>query len=367
MNKSTKKPLKNILAIAGSAGLDYERIKHLFKSAPYKVDIFIVDKQKKLASFTDLWNKIRSKKYDMIFLEGSGLTGSLAAILAENFYKIPFIISTGDPISSFFSITISNFWGILMTCYEKILIKNAACYIGWTPYLTGRAISLGAKKAFTIEGGVDSKKFKPLHPKEKNSLKKKLKLNKLVIGVSGSLVWSAKQQYSYGLELIKILPYLKRTDISVLIIGDGPARSRLESLITDKNRSKVVFTGRISPNDMPKYLSLLDIGLVTQTLDKLGNFRLTTKLPEYLACSVCVAMSPIPGFFDYLWPNGIVLPNSHPASNEFTQELAKIVDDLNFGQINKFKRTGRQLAASRFDYRFLAKKLLTVLNSQINQ
>lgn len=366
MKKSTRLQSKNILAIAASAGPDYERIKHLFKNCPHRVEICIVDKQKKISTLSTLWHRIKKENYDYIFLEGSGLTGGLAAILAKKVYRIPFIVSAGDPISSFFSVTKSNFLGLIMGLYEKILIRAATCYIGWTPYLTGRAIELGARNAFTIEGGVDLKQFKPLDQKKKIDLKKRLNLNKLVVGVSGSLIWSKKQHYSYGLELIRMLTYLKRKDVSVLIIGDGPARSRLESLVLKKYRSKVVFTGRVSPKEMPEYLGLLDIGLVTQTLDQLGNFRLTTKLPEYLACGVCVAMSPIPGFFDYLWPNGISLPFDHPASTKFAQVLSKTIDDLNFDRINKYKKEGRRLAVEKFDYDILAKKLSTILDSELN-
>ena len=55
----------------------------------------------------------------------------------------------------------------------------------------------------------------------------------LICGVVGSLQWTPRQQYCYGLELVEMLQYLRREDVSVLIVGDGDGRSILEERIPD--------------------------------------------------------------------------------------------------------------------------------------
>src|SRR5262249_25044776 len=113
---------------------------------------------------------------------------------------------------------------------------------------------------------------------------------------------------------------------------------------------------RLGQDAISDAISAMDIGFVTQTLDGLGNFRLTTKLPEYLACGVPVAMSPIPGFYDYVAPAGWALPACHPATAEFHEQCAAWLDCLDRIEMTEKAAQARHIAERHFDYDQLGKR-----------
>ena len=217
------------------------------------------------------------------------------------------------------------------------------------------ALAMGAKRGVTVEGGVDLNQFQPASPVERSSWRRKWNIptSHLVCGVVGSLKWTPRQSYCYGLELIETLKHLRREDVTMLIVGDGDGRARLERALPDNLRARVIFTGRVQPVDVPEAINSMDIGFIAQTLDVLGNYRLTTKLPEYLACGVPVAMSPTPGFYDYAAPAGWALPAHHPASAQFHSACAAWLDTLNNDEIRARAAYARPIAAQRFDYQML--------------
>ena len=48
--------------------------------------------------------------------------------------------------------------------YEKLLYRHCTGFIGWTPYLAGMALKMGAPRAVTVEGAVDTSVFNSLRP-----------------------------------------------------------------------------------------------------------------------------------------------------------------------------------------------------------
>lgn len=289
-------------------------------------------------------------EWDLIYLESTGLSGGLPLIGARG--KIRYIVSSGDPVAGFFHATQGPLMGSLFGVYERALYRNSQAFVGWTPYLAGRALELGAPRAITIEGAVNTRVFHPYPPERRADVRVRFGLpqDHLVCGVVGSLNWVPRHQYSYGLELIHILQKLRRSDVSLLIVGDGSGRSELERRLPEGLRSRVVFTGRLTETEVVDAMNAMDIGFITQTLDQLGSYRLTTKLPEYLACGLPVAMSPIPGCYDYLADAGWALPAAHPASDEFASGCAAWLDALTATERERVASKARPLAESRFDY-----------------
>ena len=99
----------------------------------------------------------------------------------------------------------------------------------------------------------------------------------------------------------------------------------------------------------------MDIGFVT-LFGEMGNYRLTTKLPEYLACGVPVAMSPTAGFYDYASTGGWALPEYHPSSAQFHQHCAQWLDKLTWDEVLEKKKLALKLTRNRFDYNVVSPK-----------
>ncbi|CAN1211483.1 Glycosyltransferase [Tumidithrix helvetica PCC 7403] len=362
----SKAPKVLCLNTGGEGSLDSRRSKSLGSRLQAEVTYLDLNRKiGKLSASKEIWQVITSTKWDLIYQEGSGIAGGINLIRAAQNWQQPYIISTGDPIGGFFRVTKGMAIGNLMEIYERSLYKHCTAFIGWTPYLTGAAIKLGAKRAITIEGGAEFEVFKPRSLTEKSVLREKYGIPQehLVCGVVGSLQWNKRNAYSYGYELIESLKLVKRSDLTILIVGDGDSRERLQSLVPESLRSRAIFTGRLLPNEVVEAMNVMDIGFVTQTLDELGNFRLTTKLPEYLACGVPVAMSPIPGFYDYdVVSAGWALPAYHPASHEFHTRCAQWLDNLTWEDVKAKADKAPAIAQKYFNYEEIAHRFATFVH-----
>jgi glycosyltransferase involved in cell wall biosynthesis len=295
---------------------------------------------------------LESEPWDLVYQESTGIAGGLSLIRAARRKGLRYIVSTGDPVGGFFRTVRGPLWGSAFERYERALYRHCAGFIGWTPYLTGMALKMGARRAVTIEGAVDTKRFRARPAEERRAMKPRFGLDPdhIVCGVVGSLKWTPRQQYAYGLELVRMMHHVRREDVSVLIVGDGDARTRLEAEIPRGMEGRVVFAGRVPEDEVVLALNAIDVGFITQTLDGLGSYRLTTKLPEYLACGVAVAMSPVPGFFDYARDAGWPLPAMHPADETFPREVARWIDTLERSEIEERAARGPAIARARFEY-----------------
>lgn len=329
------------------------RARHLTEALDADVTLFDVDKsQSRLVNIQSIWSLLRSRRWDLVYQESTGIAGGLPLIAARLAWGQPFVVSSGDPVSGYFRTVNGPVAGGVFDLYERALYRSCAGFIGWTPYLTGRALHLGAPRGVTVEGAADLELFLPFDAEARRAARTEfgVPLDHVVCGVVGSLTWTPRQQYCYGLELVEMLKYLHRSDVTVLIVGDGSGRPILEERIPPDLRHRVVFTGRVPESDVVRVLNAMDVGFLTQTLDGLGNYRLTTKLPEYLATGLPVAMSPIPGLYDYVLDCAWALPAAHPASDTFHRGCAAWLDQLTLEAIAQKAAAARPTAEERFDY-----------------
>src|SRR5581483_5840630 len=87
-----------------------------------------------------------------------------------------------------------------------------------------------------------------------------------------------------GWDLIEALRLPRDKPVKGIIIGDGSGISRLKARCKQYEiEDKVVFLGFVPYDDLPLYLSMIDVCLSTQTNDIVGQVRTTGKLPLYLA------------------------------------------------------------------------------------
>lgn len=353
------------IVTAGQGGQDERRVLRLTKEIGIPVTYHYVDKKaSKLSEMLKIRKLLRSKKWDLVYQEGTGIASGINLIIASVLHKQQFVVSSGDPIAGYFYTKYGRPISDLFGVYERWLYSSCAGFIGWTPYLTGVAMHMGAPDAITVEGGAELSVFKAFDSSTKESLHQKYSIpnHHIVCGVAGSLNWVKRQSWCQGYELVQTLKYLKRNDVSMLIVGDGSGKSLLEDAIPPHLKSRVIFTGRVSEAEVVEAINVMDIGFIALVIDKLGNFRLSTKLPEYLACGSAVAMSPVPGYYDYASTAGWSLPASHPGSEEFHRACAAWLDNLTWDDINNRKKRALDIARSRFSYEVIKPKFETFIS-----
>jgi hypothetical protein len=329
-----------------------------------------VDKNDRKGSSKKLWAIITQRPWRLIYQESTGIAGGMNLIRAARERGIRYVVSSGDPIEGFFRVTKGVVHGKTFGVYERLLMRHSAGFIGWTPYLTGRALELGAPRGVTVEGAVDLSVFHTLPESERETIRDEYKIPRghLVCGIVGSLLWNPRQNYCYGLELVEAAKRLKRDDVSFLIVGDGTGRAVLEERVPAGMRHRVIFTGRVPEQEVVRTMNAMHIGFITQSLDELGSYRLTTKMPEYLATGLPIGISPIPGYFDYIGEAaGYALPGFHPASAQFHDGLAAWLETVDRADVESKRAACRRIAEERFDYDKIAARFRSFVEYVLSQ
>lgn len=322
----------NILLFAtqGHGGNDEDRIQSLMSSQRY--ELFKFDKKHKVRMFFNLIRAIKNNRYPLVVMEGSGIAGGLALITSKLLFNQSFILSSGDNITGFLKSKYPLFAPIFFF-YEFLLYRLSNGFIGWTPYLCGRALTFGAPKTVTVPGwGIKNSECK----ESKEDLKKKLELpqNKIIVGIVGSLNWNNKKGYCYGYELAKASKLVTNNQIHFLIVGGGTGLEKLKSIC---NKEKVSFTGQVKRSDLWKYYRVMDIGSLPQSLDQLGIYRYSTKLAEYFQFLVPIITGQLPMAYDIAYPFSWRIEGKYPWDDEYIQSLASVLNNISVSGLEEKK------------------------------
>src|SRR5208337_1279843 len=105
-------------------------------------ELFLFDRVHKLRMFRLLLLKMWRVRPDLVVMEGTGIAGGTALILARTGFGQRYVVSSGDAVGPWVG-TRSRLLGPVFGLYERVLCRLAAGFIGWTPYLVGRALTFG--------------------------------------------------------------------------------------------------------------------------------------------------------------------------------------------------------------------------------
>jgi glycosyltransferase involved in cell wall biosynthesis len=331
-------------ATQGAGHIEDERIQALL--GEFDVEAFAFDRAYKLRSALRLARTGFSQRPDLIVMEGTGTAGGLVLLALRLLLGVPYVVSSGDAVGPFLGLH-SRLLGVLGWVYERLLCRCCAGFVGWTPYLAGRAMTFGAPRAMTAPGWTRSA------PREAARARIRAELGipeqAIVVGLAGSLHWNERVGYVYGAELVKAVRRTDRTDLVACILGDGDGRARLQQLAGEDLGGRVLLPGRVAPELVPDYLAAFDIGSLSQSVDPVGAFRYTTKLSEYLAVGLPVITGEVPLAYDldegYLWR----LTGDAPWSEAFIQALAALLAGLGHAEIETRRAAAAAACAGVFD------------------
>jgi len=168
--------------------------------------------------------------------------------------EIKTILNGRLSIKSFLTIPI---WLKLFLLDEPTIYANADKIISVSKELGEdlvRQYKIQKERLIVIPNGIDTTKFKPMGS---DVLKRDLNLTdeKLIVSVGRIDEQKGFQQ------LIKILPDIsKKYNVKLIVVGTGPYLRNLK-LMAEKSGllDRVIFTGRVTDEDLPKYYNLADV------------------------------------------------------------------------------------------------------------
>lgn len=77
-----------------------------------------------------------------------------------------------------------------------------------------------------------------------------------------------------------------RSDVSLMLVGDGPDRGKYESLCRERGRNHVHFVGHVDPMELPRYFAMADVFVFPTFSDTFGAV-----LSEAMAAELAVVAS----------------------------------------------------------------------------
>ncbi len=159
-----------------------------------------------------------------------------------------------------------------------------------------------------------------------------------------------------GLELvINSMQYLN--DVVFRIIGDGDILHDLEGLVAGLGmESKVIFTGRIPPDELVQYTVKADIGIsLEENLGMNYYYALPNKLFDYISANIPVVVSDFPEMGSLVKKYDIGIATNIRNARELASLFRSMLEDTE--SIRRWKRNLRR-AASELCWEKEEKKLL---------
>src|SRR5439155_25107589 len=198
----------------------------------------------KARSGWQLLKTICTRRAALRVMEGTGIGGGLAVMLGRLLARVPYVGSSGDAVGPYLSGRMPML-APLFALYERMLCRYSAGFIGWTPYLVGRALTFGAPRAVTAPGWQDCDCSDAERAAARQRIRAALNIgaDEIVFGIAGTPDWNPRVGYCYGYELVHAAVRARRRGLRVLIVGDGTGRKHLEHAAAAEPGNSGLLTG----------------------------------------------------------------------------------------------------------------------------
>jgi glycosyltransferase involved in cell wall biosynthesis len=296
---------------------------------------------------------------DVIYVMDTAYTGVLAGCLARRLYGCRLVTDTGDAAYELAQSagTYTARQLALIRAVENLAMRHSDRIVVRGSYHQELLEESGLDKVTFIPDGVD---LNATQPTDAVPLRSELGWEDgLILGLVGTMLWSERHQMCYGWDIVEALGLLRDVPVRALLVGDGDGRARLEQRARELGVSdRVVITGLVPYDQLPRYLSAMDICVSTQSNDVVGMVRTTGKLPLYLACGRYVAATDVGEARKVLPGVGSLLPYQGVRDDSHPARLADLCRRL-LAQPDLRPESDcvRQVAAKHFEYGMLTARV----------
>jgi Glycosyl transferases group 1 len=336
-----------VFATKGTRSNEEARMLKLLQN--FSLQVVPFERANKFKSLINIIQQALQTKPRLIVMEGTGVLGGMACLVLRWFYGIPYVFSSGDAIAPFISLNYPLVTPIVKL-YEQTLCRFCAGFIGWTPYLVGRALTFGAPKGVTAAGWAYFSRTVEELADSRVRIRQQLGIpdDSVVFGLLGSIVLIERFQYCYGYELVKAFLKSNPKNVTILVVGDGSGLAYLQQLAGEDLGKRIFLPGNVPYEQVLDYMAAMDVASLPQSVDAVGSFRYTTKLSEYVAARLPVVTSQIPMAYDiggdWVWR----LPGAKPWQECYINALAVLMATITDDAI-AIKKKAIPIQLSDFD------------------
>lgn len=322
-------PKVTVLVHGGPSSIEMVRVRGLTRRHPPE-RLRILSRSGGIAATWKSWSKdLGEFPPDVAYVLNTAAPGAISAPLWRWTRGLPFILDTGDAVHAMAKASgIGAGWKLpLLWTFERLSQRTAAAVVVRGSGHRLLLASQGCSRVEVIRDGYSEQQ--KVSPESVESLRRKLGLEgRFVAGLMGSTVMSPRLGICYGWDLLEAMVSLKDQPVTALVIGDGTGLPWLKSRARVLGvEDRVLFTGRIPYDDVPRYLRLLDVALSTQTNNLPGRVRTTGKLPEYMAAGCFVLASRV-GDAEILLPEPMLVDYQGEVDRGYPARLARRIREV---------------------------------------
>jgi glycosyltransferase involved in cell wall biosynthesis len=243
---------------------------------------------------------LKQKKIDLIV--GQTILNTFCGLILSKIYHIPFLYHVMDSIHSIAADYIPKYFLFVAKVLETLIIKFSDVVITVNKGLKEYIVKLGGDpaKVFVIPAGVDFNKYQMVETRDQIRKKFGIRNEDLILFFMGWL-------YSFsGLkELADYLLVISDASIKLLVVGEGDLYLYL--LTSSKKSDKIIMTGQVPFEEIPKYLSAADICVLPAYRNEIMMNIVPIKLIEYMAAGKPVISSKLQGVIREFGKNNGIL------------------------------------------------------------
>ena len=290
----------------------------------------------------------------------------LVGYLAKKLYKIPYVIHVhGKEVPN-----MANALHVFDRKLGYLAMQKADFIIAHNEYARLRAIDWGLSesKIKNVRYGVDFDIFSLVDSKDVESLRSQLTLRgRNIILTVGRLVEKKAQD-----AVIRALPQVinKVPSVMYLLIGDGPTKSKLESLIKAlKLENHVYFLGVVPHQDIQKYYALCDVfAMPSRQVGEAVDLDVESFGIVFLEANAC--SKPVIGGCSGGMNESVVSGETGMLVDaDNTDELASIIIKLLTDQelAKSLGKKGCERVKSKFDWTIIASEVENILDDLVRK
>lgn len=210
----------------------------------------------------------------------------------------------------------------------------------------------------SIPTGQDTERYLPAADTEAKKAQRTafgLPVDTPIVGILATL-----RDWKGHIELITALARLKRPDLTLLVVGDGPYRPSIEKAIAEQG-----MTGQVrlvgNQEDVTPWLQVMDLFV----LPSWANEGVPQSILQAMLCRLPVISTPIGSIEEAVLHNetGIIVPPRDIDS--LSAQIAHLLD--NPQQADQFAQAGRERALTEFSRETMLDKMEAVFRNAVTQ
>lgn len=272
------------------------------------------------------------------------LPSGLVALIAGRLLRKPLIVTS---LGTDLRIAPKN---PVVRALVTLVLKRVDHCIGLSSDLELRATALGLapSRSSVIPDGVRADLFTQLS-RNRSALRRKLSL-----GSADVILYVGRLHRTKGLEyLVEALSILSKTNskITLLLVGDGPEKTRLSRLAMEKSVSRLIrFLGPVPHVEIPSLISLADICVLPSLSEGLPSF-----LEEAMLAGRPIVATKVGGIPDIVTnrSTGLLVKPADPSA--LANAILEILRDRPFAE--RLGRDAKKFAEANLTTEITARKI----------